>query len=81
MRDLTIQPPLSLREIRSKAHEVSQPKTVTKIVIPPPFPMITRSQARELARTERLSYVFEPSTVSYHQFIRLMLFIRASTSH
>ena len=43
VKDLTIQPPLSLREIQSKAREVSQPKTVTRIVIPPPSPMIARS--------------------------------------
>ena len=62
MKDLTIQPPLSLQEIRSKAREVSQPKTITKIVLPPPPPMITHSRARELARTETSSYVSEPST-------------------
>ena len=62
VKDLTIQPPLSLQEIRSKAREVSQPKTITKIVLPPPPPMITRSRARELARTETSSYVSEPST-------------------
>ena len=62
VKDLTIQPPLSLQEIRSTAREVSQPKTITKIVLPPPPPMITRSRARELARTETSSYVSEPST-------------------
>ena len=58
VRVLTIQPPLSLRETRLKAREVSQPKTVTKTVIPP----LTRSRARELARMGTSSYISRPST-------------------